>query len=144
MKYLDKTGLAYFWGKIKAYIDSKVPDGVGEVYSAKKESIISTAGIDTYTEGASITVPAGTYVVNGQWKFERASSTGTRNIQADIIVGNKLTSRERVFVAAYNYACLNVSTIVEVTTSTEIYIRGSSSKTTTTTVDNYIKAVRVK
>lgn len=144
MKYLDKTGLAYFWEKIKAYVDNKIPSSVVEVYSATKNVKISTASIDTYVTGASMTVPAGTYVVTGQWKFEYSSASGSRNMDIDLLADSTLIARERVFSAGNNYASLNVSSIVELSSETVLCVKGSCSKTTTSAVDTWVKAVRVK
>lgn len=49
-QYLDKTGLAYFWGKIKSYVESKLSDLSGEIglvssYDSTTHTVTLTAGV---------------------------------------------------------------------------------------------------
>lgn len=121
--------------------NSTVP--IGTVYSASKSTAITTAGIDNYVYGASVTVPAGTYVIVGQWTYNTASSTGSRNLGIAIKDGSGTTLvHNRLFVATRNYASQNIADIETVTEETTFTVCGASSKTCTATT-NRIKAVKI-
>ena len=129
--------------------DGKVHDGerclsdIGTVYMAEKDVAITTASINTRVKGATITVPAGIYVVCGEWIFNTSSTTGARNINLDINVGENMEARSRVYANAKNYASLHASTIVMLDATTELSVRGSSSEKSPAERTR-IRAVRVK
>ena len=129
--------------------DGKVYDGerclsdIGTVYRAEKDVAITTASINTRVKGATITVPAGIYVVCGEWIFDTSSTTGARNINLDINVGENMEARSRVYAYAKNYASLHASTIVMLDAPTELSVRGSSSEKSPAERTR-IRAVRVK
>ncbi|MCI7679107.1 MAG: hypothetical protein MSS48_02720 [Clostridiales bacterium] len=129
--------------------DGKVHDGerclsdIGTVYMAEKDVAITTASINTHVKGATITVPAGIYVVCGEWIFDTSSTTGARNINLDIYVGENMEARSRVYANAKNYASLHASTIVMLDATTELSVRGSSSEKSPAERTR-IRAVRVK
>lgn len=129
--------------------DGKVYDGerclsdIGTVYMAEKDVAITTASINTRVKGATITVPAGIYVVCGEWIFDTSSTTGARNINLDINVGENMEARSRVYANAKNYASLHASTIVMLDATTELSVRGSSSEKSPAERTR-IRAVRVK
>lgn len=129
--------------------DGKVYDGerclsdIGTVYRAEKDVAIKTASINTREKGATIIVPAGIYVVCGEWIFDTSSTTGARNINLDINVGENMEARSRVYANAKNYASLHASTIVMLDATTELSVRGSSSEKSPAERTR-IEAVRVK
>lgn len=116
---------------------------IGKVYAAQASTPIITASINSYITGASIKVPAGTYIVAAGWIFNTGSATGERNIDVDIYAGDEMVARERVYSAKKNYASLNLTTIVELTETTALSVKGSASMTSNEE-NNWIKAVRVK
>lgn len=116
---------------------------IGKVYAAQASTPIITASINSYITGASIKVPAGTYIVAAGWIFNTGSATGERNIDVDIYAGDEMVARERVYSAKKNYASLNLTTIVELTETTALSVKGSASMTSDEG-NNWIKAVRVK
>lgn len=126
----------------KAYDGERCLSDIGTVYMAEKGVAITTAGIKTRVKGATITVPAGIYVVCGEWIFDASSTTGARNINLDINVGENMEARSRVYANA-DYASLHASTIVVLDATTELSVRGSSSKKSPAERTR-IRAVRIK
>lgn len=120
---------------------------IGVDYSSSGSYRISTANVDTLTNGPHITLPAGKYVVTGTWTFQAGSSSGGRNLQVGFrsgTSGSLWTDRMRVFAAANNYAIVNISTIVTLSSQTDVYLAGSSSMTTSQDGNCYIKAIRIR
>lgn len=142
---IDGTESGYDTTDVIDAVDKAI--ALGADYTDNGAYKIGTAGIDSYTNGPHVTVPAGTYVFVGQWTFEQASSTGTRNLQVGFrsgASGSLWGERVRVMAAAYNFAALNVSAIRTLSATTTVYLAGSSSKTTDSTANCYITAVRIK
>jgi hypothetical protein len=107
---------------------------------------ITTAGIDTYTNGPHLTLPPGSYIVVGAWVFQAGSSSGARNLQLGFrsgASGSLWGERMRVMAAANNYAILNATALRTLTSETTVYLAGSSSMTTATNGDAWITAVRL-
>lgn len=127
----------------KAYDGERCLSDIGTVYRAEKHVAITTASINTRVKGATITVPAGIYVVCGEWIFDTSSTNGARNINLDINVGENMEARSRVYANAKNYASLHASTIVMLDATTELSVRGSSSEKSPAERTR-IRAVRVK
>ena len=120
---------------------------IGDTIQNSGSYKIGTAGIDTYTNGPHITCPAGTYFFVGAWTFQSGSSSGQRNLQVAFrsgTSGDLWGERVRIMAAANNYAILNVSAIRTLSSSTTVYLAGSSSMTTGSTGSCYITAVRIK
>lgn len=122
---------------------------IGAVKSATSSNTISTAGIDTYTQGPSITLPAGVWVVTGQWVFQTGSSSGARNmgVQLSPTSGSSASGAYklvRVNAASAAFASLDITDIITLTSTTTIYLKAASSMTYTTATTNTIKAVRIK
>lgn len=127
----------------KAYDGERCLSDIGTVYMAEKGVAITTADIHTRVKGATITVPAGIYVICGEWIFDTSSTTGARNINLDIYVGENMEARSRVYANAKDYASLHASTIVVLDATTELSVRGSSSKKSPAERTR-IRAVRIK
>lgn len=161
-EYLDKTGLTYFWNKIKTYIKShaivkddsgdltiegnyrNVHGQIGQRYAASTQKAITTAGIDTLTDGASLTLPPGTYVIVALWMYGTRSSTGNTNSQISIRNGNNQNlSYQRVMVATNAYSCLQTMVISTFTENTTVKVSASTSIPYTTETTNWISAVRI-
>lgn len=132
-------------GKVSA-LQAKA-NAVGTTLSSSKSVKITAAGIDRYTNGPSVSCPAGTWVFVGNWGFGEASSDGDRNLQVGFrsgASGNLWGERERVMAAAKNFAALNVAAIRTLSATTTVYLAGSSSKTTKDAATCYITATRIK
>lgn len=133
---------AYFsssWGDwVKTY-DAEV----GKFYSASKSVRITTAGIDTHTDGATLDVPAGTYVITAEATFNTGSTTGTRNNQVRLLADSTAIARQRIFAAGSNFAEMNLSAIYVATEDTTLKVQKSSSITEDAAGATSIKAVRI-
>lgn len=127
----------------KVYDGERCLSDIGTVYRAEKDVAITTDSINTKVKGATITVPAGIYVVCGEWIFDTSSTTGARNLNLEINVGENMEARSRVYANAKNYASLHVSTIVLLDATTELSVRGSSSEKSPAERTR-IRAVRIK
>ena len=127
------------WNKINA---------VGTVYSSSRSVAITVANINTYAEGASLTLPAGTYIVYGSFTFN--SVTGARITDIDICnvggttaaSGSELYARQRVAQGAGNWVRLETSCIVVLTAQSPVYVKGSATLTSTAQASE-IRAVRI-
>ena len=106
---------------------------------------ITTAGIDTYTNGPRITIPAGSYMFVGAWTFNSASASGDRNMQVGFRSGASGTlwgERVRIRQSSGNFAVLNVSALRTFSSQTTVYLAGSAS-ITSGAGDAWITAVRL-
>lgn len=121
-------------------------DGIGTVYYATSSNAITTAGIDTFTNGASITLPAnGVYVIIGFWSFNSRSSTGTTNSSVCIKdSSNSIVSSQRILAAGSNWNAMECMYIASVGSSSETFtVCGSTSIAYTSASGNWIRAVRI-
>lgn len=121
-------------------------DASPEVYRSSANTAIATAGIDTYTNGASIIVPSGTYVVTASWNFNTGSSSGARNIgvRINVSAGTMIGGTwERIYPTNSSYAGLSCATILTTTVETTITVQGASSMTYANASGNGISAVRI-
>lgn len=122
---------------------------IGTTRSASASKTIDTAGIDTYTEGPSVTLTAGVWVVNGQWVFNTGSSASARNLGIQLSPNSGSTAygaykMVRVFAANNSFASLEITDIITLTATTRVYLKGASSMTYTTAAGTAIKAIRIK
>lgn len=122
---------------------------IGTTRSASASKTIDTAGIDTYTEGPSVTLTAGVWVVTGQWVFQTGSSSAARNMGVQLSPNAGSTASGaykmvRVKAADNSFASLEITDIITLTESTRVYLKGASSMTYTTAAVTTIKAVRIK
>ena len=121
--------------------------GIGIFYSNSAKTTITAANIDTLTNGASLTLPKGSYILTGSWEFPAASDSGVRVCQASIKAESSLIegSRNRVVEGANNYVTVRTAIAHSLTDTTTIYIAGSSSKATGTPShnNNYIEAIKI-
>ena len=120
---------------------------VGKLYSASASKAITTANIDTYTVGPSLTLPAGTYVIKGHWSFNYISS-GTRAVDVDLSTdgtsgGTGVFARQRVVCGGTNWCRLETTAIMSWDTEKTIYVKGSATATSTAQ-DVGIRAIRIK
>ncbi len=117
---------------------------IGFIYSATKSVAISNTDINNNTDGASIDVPAGIYVVIGQWQFNTRSTTGTTNNAVRLYEGSNLIGQVREVAGAASWNSMQCCAIVEtVGTSTTLKVCGASSRPYTTAQNTQIKAVRI-
>lgn len=124
-------------------LNSKVA-GLGTTYYNSASVTISNVGIDSVNNGASITLPAGTYIITGRWVFQTGAVSGARNLQVAIANESSNVATERVYAAANKYAILNVTYIVAISAQTTYRVRGSSSEAISTACATEIRAVRIK
>ncbi len=118
---------------------------IGTRYYANKSTKVSKTGIDTFTEGAAITVPPGTYVVTAQWIFDTGTTTDTRNMEVNIYnkTRDEKIAIERVCAAKKNYAVLNISTVLYIDEDSNLMVMGSSSIASSDNAKTWIRAVRI-
>ena len=122
-------------------------DAIGTTYSDSRTAAITTAGINTYAEGARITLPAnGVYVVCGYWAFNSVSSARVVDLDITDTSGTAAASspfaRQRVACNVGNWVRLEASAIVTPTTDTTVYVKGSATVTSTAQRVG-IRAVRI-
>lgn len=122
----------------------QLPGSFGQIYTKYATSKIEVAGIDTMTDGASITIPKGTYIIMGYASITAGVSSGTRNIQIRLLAGSTSLGIQRVFVAAANYGSLHVSAIYNATAETKITVQKSSSIPENDYSGSTITAIRLK
>lgn len=116
---------------------------VGKVYSAVKNVAITTAGIDTLTDGATLTVPPGTYIITANAIFQTGTSSATRNNQVLVKVGTEVIARQRIFAAGANYAEMRVTGIYSSSTSITFLVQKSSSIVEKSAAATGVTAVRI-
>lgn len=123
---------------------------IGSVRSNTKNSISrSGTAIDTMTNGASVTLTAGVWVVCGYWAFNSGAVVADgRSMQVALGTSGATDYYERVRVAAHNsaWATLECSCIVSATSSgVTVYVKGAASAAQNSArLDNsHIKAVRI-
>lgn len=115
---------------------------IGTHYQKAKNVAITTADINTYAEGPSLTLPAGVYVVTGVWLFNSASGARTMETRLRWGTGNHAEG-QRVSAPNGNYARLNCAWTGEFYSEETITLIGSA--TLTSTAQNcYINAMRIK
>ena len=122
---------------------------IGAVVQGNVNKTITTTGIDTYTEGASITLGAGTWVIIGTWVFQTGSSTGARNMTCALSTSSGsansgMLARTRIHANSNAWASLQATYLASFTaSSTTVYVKGSSTMTYTTAANTDIRAVRI-
>lgn len=115
---------------------------IGTHYVASKDVAITKADINTYAEGPSLTVPAGTYVITGVWLFNSASGARTMETRLRWGTGNHAEG-QRISASNGNYARLNCAWTGKFTSEQTVTLIGSASVTSTAQTC-YLNAVRVK
>lgn len=113
----------------------------GTHYVANKSVAITTADIDTYAEGPSLTLPAGSYVITGLWVFSSAS--GARTMDTHLHWNGSLHEGQRIAAPNGNYARLNCVWAGAIPSERKVTLVGSATaKSSAQTC--YINAVRIK
>lgn len=141
------NALTVDWDGNVAMSGDLTASNVGAVYSNAADAAISSTNIDTYTVGASVTVPAGVYVITAYWTFQSVS--GARICDIDISTDSGTTAtgyiaRQRVSNATGNWSRLNVTTIGSFASQTTLYVKGSSNVAYTSAAPTRIMAVRIR
>ena len=118
---------------------------VGTVYSNSKYVAISSTAIDNNTDGASITVPAGTYIVIGQWYFNTRNSSGITNSAIRLYRSGSVDNiaQTRIVAGASNWNCLQCTAIVELKQTETLTVCGATSIAYTTAQNTFITAMRI-
>lgn len=117
---------------------------IGTYYHATKSVAITTASIDTYAEGPSLTLPAGSYVITGVWIFNTALGANDRNMEVRLRFGtNRYQEGQRVRVLNGNFSRLNCVWTGALSSEQTVTLIGSAS-VTSTAQNCYINAVRIK
>lgn len=113
------------------------------LYSATSSNAISSTNIDSRTNGASVTLPAGhSYLIVAQWIFNTRTTSGTTNSQVCIHNGSAIVASQRIFASASNYNVLQCMYITNLLSSDVTYtVQGSSSRAYTNATDNWIRAI---
>lgn len=114
---------------------------IGTNYSASANVNITSTDISTLTHGASITLPAGTYIIRAQAGFPTVS--GSRNINIRIGPTNSEWAFQRIVSADGSWAGLEATHIRSLTEQTTVYCSVSSTKAVNA-VQTKIEAVRMK
>lgn len=119
-------------------------DNVGTAYNNTASTVIAAADIANGTPGASITLPAGTYIIVCRWEFSASNASGSRNLQASIInPSSSIIARQRIYVPVSNYAILQAVYIGKVSAGAYRAHGACSSKISDACANN-ISAVRIK
>lgn len=126
--------------KILSFIAGKL-SLIGTEYSASANVNITSTDISTLTHGASITLPAGSYIIRAQAGFPTVS--GSRNINIRIGPTNSEWAFQRIVSADGSWAGLEATHIRSLTEQTTVYCSVSSTKAVNA-VQTKIEAVRMK
>lgn len=118
---------------------------VGTVYSASKDVTVESTetGIDSVKDGASVSVPAGTYVITASAVFNTGASSGNRNNQIRIMAGSTAIARQRVAAAVSWFGELTTSAIYTVTSTTTLKVQKSTTIAENSAGATTIKAVKI-
>lgn len=124
------------------------PVAPGAVYSNEATVSVtstSTSG-DSLKVGAQVTLPAGTYIVTGQFTLGSASNT-TGNRKTAISLGNDTTRDLYGMIATQQYnsahCIMRIVSIVELTAETKVRVHGGASVVPSGTCVTSIDAVRI-
>lgn len=115
---------------------------IGKHYSAYKSVAITSANINSYAEGPSLTLPAGTYVITGVWLFNSASGARTMETRLRWGTGNHAEG-QRIAAPNGNYARLNCAWTGRLASDTTVTLIGSATVTSTAQTC-YLNATRIK
>ena len=126
--------------KILSFIAEKL-SLIGTNYFASANVNITSTNISTLAHGASITLPAGTYIIRAQAGFPTAS--GSRNMNIRIGPTNSEWAFQRIVSADGSWAGLEATHIRSLTEQTTVYCSVSSTKAVNA-VQTKIEAVRMK
>ena len=126
--------------KILSFIAGKL-SLIGTEYSASANVNITSTDISTLAHGASITLPAGSYIIRAQAGFPTVS--GSRNINIRIGPTNSEWTFQRIVSADGSWAGLEATHIRSLTEQTTVYCSVSSTKAVNA-VQTKIEAVRMK
>ena len=117
-------------------------DLIGRHYSANKSVAITSANINNYAEGPSLTLPAGTYVITGVWLFNTASGARTMETRLRWGTGSHAEG-QRIAAPNGNYARLNCAWTGTFTSGQTVTLIGSATLTSTAQTC-YLNATRIK
>lgn len=119
---------------------------IGHVYSDSKSVAISNTTIDHNTDGASLSLSAGVYIVVGQWHFNTRTTTGTTNSAIRLYRSGSSDNiaQTRVMAGDSNWNSLQCTAIVTLTSTETIKVCGATSRPYTTAQGTYINAIRIK
>lgn len=106
---------------------------LGKRYTNFANKSITVADIDTEVEGASLTLPKGSYMIMGQWTFNSLSSMDLKRVTKCKLY-NKTTgtdiSEQRVSQATGNFCVLQAFGLVTLSAeSSVICVRGAATQT---------------
>ena len=114
---------------------------LGTEYSASLNVNITSTDISTLAHGASITLPAGSYIIRAQAGFPTVS--GSRNINIRLGPTDAEWAFQRVVSADGSFAGLEATHARTITAQTTVYCSISSTRTVNA-VQTKIEAVRIK
>ena len=109
---------------------------------------ITATNINTYTQGASVTLPAGTYVIKGSFSFNSVSGATNRVVDTDLstVAGSDADmaplGRARTVNSAGNWVRLEAVAIATFSSQTTVYVKGSATYTSTGSSSD-IRAIRI-
>ena len=127
--YLDKTGLTYFWGKIKDYVDSHSGGGEATILGGVNgtETTVSVASGTSVGSIASFSLTTGIWQVHVYARFA-SNATGRRLICLSTVAADAGSgSWNRAASTAINgtYTYLHINTTWQVTGSSQtVYVNG--------------------
>lgn len=119
-------------------------DNVGVVYSNTASAVIADQDITKRTQGASVTLPAGTFIIVGRWHFQTGDTTGARNMEIAIENPSSNTvAVQRIYAHGANSAHLQA--VYAGKTSAGTYkVKAACSGPISSACTSYIFAVRIK
>ena len=126
--------------KILSFIAGKL-SLIGTEYSASANVNITSTDISTLAHGASITLPAGSYIIRAQAGFPTVS--GSRNINIRLGPTDSEWAFQRVVSADGSWAGLEATHMRTLSEQTTVYCSVSSTKTVNA-VQTRIEAIRLK
>ena len=123
------------------------PVHVTEFRTGETTTAITTAGFTTWTDGASLDLDKGNWLVMGTWIFGVSSGTGSRNIGVRLYGdsgGETLHGEQRIITASGAAAqILKAFAVLPVSSQTTFKVQAASSLAITTATRNVINAIRM-
>lgn len=126
--------------KILSFIADKL-SLIGTESSHSKYVNITSTAVSTLNHGASITLPAGTYILTAKAGFPTVSGSREMNVRLGPISSE--WAYQHIAAADGSWAGLEAVQIQKLTEQTTVYCSVSSSKTVNSVYTN-IKAIRIK
>ena len=104
---------------------------IGKRYTNTKAVAITSTDIADNAEGASITLPKGTYMIMGQWNFEAITPVSTPRVTKCNLynkTSSSAISEQRICQGAGNFCAVQSVGLITLSAQSVICVRGASTQ----------------